>query len=157
MKHPIVSMIAYEEGWRAKPYLCSENYPTIGYGFKLSSRRGRLDCYDFELPQTAGDAWLQALLDKQQQQVLQEPLLRQALRHSDAARSAVVHSMIYQMGVQGVLRFRMMLAAMAQLDWTRAAEEMLDSRWAEQTPSRAQRHALQMHTGRWFPGYGVQT
>jgi len=31
-------MLAKEEGFRAKPYYCSENYPTIGYGEKIGDK-----------------------------------------------------------------------------------------------------------------------
>ena len=51
----------------------------------------------------------------------------------------VLLSMSYQMGVTGVTRFKKMLAAMLLKDWTKAADEMLDSKWARQTPNRAKR------------------
>lgn len=31
-------MLKKEEGFRAKPYLCSEGYPTIGYGEKIGDK-----------------------------------------------------------------------------------------------------------------------
>ena len=50
----------------------------------------------------------------------------------------VVVEMSYQMGVRGVNNFRNMWAALQAEDYERAAAEMLDSRWARQTPGRAQ-------------------
>ena len=58
--------------------------------------------------------------------------------------------MIYQIGFAGVLRFKRMLAAMLMQNWEQASIEILDSRWAHQTPQRAKRHALQMKTGQWI-------
>ena len=58
-----------------------------------------------------------------------------------------LREMAYQMGVPRVMGFKRMLAALERKDWQRAADEALDSRWAEQTPARAQRVALKMHGG----------
>lgn len=68
------------------------------------------------------------------------------------ARQAVLVSMVYQMGGQGVLDFQHALAAMRDEHWATAAVEMLDSKWARQTPKRAQRAARQMETGEWQNG-----
>jgi len=43
----------------------------------------------------------------------------------------------FQLGVRGLLNFRRMWTALEQKDYAMAAEEALDSRWAEQTPNRA--------------------
>jgi len=45
--------------------------------------------------------------------------------------------MAYQMGVEGVMKFRKMLAAIEREDWCEALKEGKDSRWYRQTPSRA--------------------
>ena len=50
-------------------------------------------------------------------------------------------NMVYQLGVQGVCNFRLMLEALEDGDRVEAADEALDSRWAEQTPKRAWRVA----------------
>ena len=49
--------------------------------------------------------------------------------------------MCYQMGLAGVLRFRKMIQALNRNDYGKAADEALDSLWAEQTPNRAKRVA----------------
>lgn len=49
----------------------------------------------------------------------------------------VVVEMSYQMGVVGVNKFRKMWGALQRKDYQTAAAEMLDSRWARQTPNRA--------------------
>ena len=50
----------------------------------------------------------------------------------------VLTEMSFQMGFHGVLNFKKMLAALDADDYALAADEMLDSRWAKQTPGRAQ-------------------
>ena len=73
---------------------------------------------------------------------------------ADPARLAVLQSMAYQMGVQGLAAFKNTLQAVIERRWNDAAAGMLNSRWARQTPDRAKRHAQQMRTGIWAPVYG---
>ena len=63
-------------------------------------------------------------------------------------RRAVLFNMAFQLGFRGLLNFRRMLDALGADDYERAADEMLDSRWAEQTPERAHELAAIMRTGR---------
>jgi len=68
----------------------------------------------------------------------------------DEARQGVLLNMAYQMGVDGLLRFPAMLRAVQAKDWTKAAAEILDSKYArEDTPARAKRMARQMESGVW--------
>lgn len=132
-------IIAAEEGWRDQPYYCSEGYPTIGYGFKLAGKSDPLP--NFILPRSAGDAWLDALI------LSIEHAMASKTERLNVARSAVITSMCYQLGIHGVLQFKRMWSAIDRQDWNAAADEMLDSLWARQTPERAQRHAQVMRTG----------
>ena len=45
------------------------------------------------------------------------------------------------MGVKGWSNFKKAIANMIDKDWKGAATEMLDSKWAKQTPNRANRLA----------------
>jgi len=49
----------------------------------------------------------------------------------------VLIEMAYQLGIPGLLRFKRMWAAIDARDYAAMATEMLDSRWARQTPDRA--------------------
>ena len=46
--------------------------------------------------------------------------------------------MVFQLGMTGVSKFVNCLKAIKEEDWATAADEMLDSKWAKQTPSRAE-------------------
>jgi lysozyme len=46
--------------------------------------------------------------------------------------------MVFQLGVGGVSKFKAMWKALEENDYTTASIEMLDSRWAKQTPTRAE-------------------
>ena len=67
----------------------------------------------------------------------------------DDARKGVLLNMAFQLGVWGLLQFKNTLKTIAAGDYEKAAEEMLMSKWAKQTPERAQRMSEQMRTGVW--------
>ena len=52
--------------------------------------------------------------------------------------------MVFQLGKTGVSKFKNMWKALSALEYSTAASEMLDSRWAKQTPNRAQAMSAQM-------------
>ena len=53
------------------------------------------------------------------------------------ARRGVLIEMVFQMGVAGVKKFKRFRTAALQQKWQEAHDEMLDSRWHDQTPERA--------------------
>ena len=54
----------------------------------------------------------------------------------DEAKEIIIH-MVYQMGEAGVRKFKNALKHLEQGSYSDCATEMLDSRWAKQTPNRA--------------------
>lgn len=67
----------------------------------------------------------------------------------DEARQGVLVNMAFQMGVEGLLGFKNTLSMIERGDYDAAADGMLNSLWARQTPARARRLAIQMRTGQW--------
>jgi lysozyme len=67
----------------------------------------------------------------------------------DEARQGVLANMAFQMGVEGLLGFRNTLGMIERGEYDAAANAMLQSKWAQQTPQRAARLAQQMRTGEW--------
>ena len=49
----------------------------------------------------------------------------------------IIIEMCFQLGETGVSKFKNMLSALEKKDFQTAADEMMDSRWAKQTPNRA--------------------
>jgi lysozyme len=62
-------------------------------------------------------------------------------------RQGVIVEMIFQLGMSGVRGFRRMWDALRNNDYNEAGAEMIDSAWAQQTPTRAQTLAEIMKTG----------
>lgn len=56
----------------------------------------------------------------------------------------ILIEMAYQIGVSGVLKFKKTIQSLKNRDYIEAAEEMIDSRWARQTPRRAHELAARM-------------
>ena len=65
----------------------------------------------------------------------------------DSIRQLVLMDMAFNMGVPRLCKFIKMWAALEQYDYTKAAEEMLDSRGAKQVKTRATRLAHSMQHG----------
>jgi lysozyme len=55
----------------------------------------------------------------------------------DENRQIALIDMCFNIGVQGFLNFKNMILTLESHDYERAAEEMLDSKWAEQVGERA--------------------
>jgi lysozyme len=49
----------------------------------------------------------------------------------------ILIEMVFQLGKTGVSKFKNMWKALSELNYVGASYEMLDSRWAKQTPNRA--------------------
>jgi lysozyme len=67
----------------------------------------------------------------------------------DEARQGVLLNMSFQLGVDGLLAFKNTLALVRQGKYAEAADAMLQSKWAGQTPERAKRLSDQMRDGQW--------
>ena len=122
----IIEEIKKDEGFRGMPYEDTLGIPTIGYGTKLP-----LEVEEAEM-------LLKHRLNKKKNEIAtKEPFfLKLPLQAQE-----VILNMSYQLGVNGVLKFKKMWAALKEGDYKKASDEMLDSKWAKQTPNRAKRLA----------------
>ena len=71
------------------------------------------------------------------------------LANLDMVRFAALENMAFNLGVNGLLGFTETLAAIKQGNYELAAEDMLQSEWAQQVGDRANRLAQQIKTGVW--------
>lgn len=143
----IIPILNYEEGYRARAYLDSEGYPTIGVGFLIGPKGAAISNYSFTLSKNVSDVWLQEMVDAKTAEMRASPAITAALRQCNPARSDILISMAYQMGTQGLAGFKNTLDMIAAGNFTGAASGMMNSRWARQTPNRARRHSDVMRTG----------
>ena len=121
----LLEKIKEHEGFVEHVYDDSLGIPTIGYGFAIK---------DLILDEDIAEEILIRKLEK---------LKRNAnsrfkwLEDMPVEVQEVVVNMCYQLGVTGVSKFKKAISAMQERDWVTASEEMLDSKWAKQTPNRA--------------------
>lgn len=143
----IVDILNHEEGFREKPYRDSEGYPTVGTGILIGPKGAALSNYTFTVPKQVADVWLQVFIDKKLTEMRASTVVASALRQCNDARSDILISMAYQMGTAGLASFKNTLGMVAAGKFEEAAAGMLNSKWAQQTPNRARRHAEVMRSG----------
>lgn len=119
-----------EEGLRLRPYRCPNGYLTIGIGRNLDTKGISRE-----------EAWHLLYNDI-------EECTSQLNEHIpwwktlDDQRREVLVQMCFQLGIMGLLRFMNFIDYLKQGDYDKAADEMLNSKWAKQdSPERAQRLA----------------
>lgn len=139
----IHKLLEFEEGYREHPYYCSENFPTIGIGQRIGPKGADLSWYQFTCSHRTAYAWLSETIYD-----LEEDLNKFDWFNSlNSDRKTIIISMAYQLGVEGLLKFRKMIAAIENKDWNEVGRQALDSKWAKQTPSRSERHAAVLTHG----------
>jgi len=153
MSEYALKIITIEEGFSARPYLCSEGYPTVGYGQRIGKKNAEIKLFDFFMPEPVASLWMQQNIDYILDEMEYNDDIASALESCNSIRESVLISMAYQMGVKGLSSFKDMLTAIEFGDFDQASEHALDSKWARQTPERADRHAEMLRTGEILPYY----
>ena len=149
----IISLLKREEGYSAKPYYCSEGYPTIAHGQRIGPKGAPLNLYEFTVSKPLAAVWLAEKVKETLADMDKYTAIREAMAACNEPRQAILISMAYQMGAEGLSGFKNTLKAIASQNWHAAQSGMLASKWAKQTPNRANRHAKQMLTGVWDQEY----
>ena len=127
----IKDRIKKHEGYRDIIYTDSLGYKTIGYGH-LVIEDGFIPGVQYSKKE------LEEVFEKDFAIAVQgaNKLLGDFDIEDDAF--GVVVEMCFQLGFPRVLKFKFFLAALQKQDYEKAAEEMLLSKWHEQTPARCQ-------------------
>ena len=134
MMHSIENQLILHEGLKLKPYRCPAGYLTIGVGRNLDAK---------------GITYNEAMILLHNDI---EEITWQLERHSwyvalGPVRRKVLIDMCFNLGVGGLLGFKMMIEALEQADYERAADEMVSSKWYRQVGQRGRRLERMMRTG----------
>lgn len=124
-----------DEGYRQFRYPDSKGIWTFGIGFKEDLGLSLEECLQV----------LKVRLCKLEQDIIRNIPLYLELSE---ARKIIIFQMCYQMGVAGVCKFTEMLNALREKDYFKAAQEILDSELAKETPNRAAKYAMVMEVNR---------
>jgi lysozyme len=128
------------EGFRDTAYMCPAGKLTIGYGFNIEDRG---------LPKKVADFWLDYEIDVMRSELSHACGNMKFFENISDARFDVLIDMSFNMGVPRLLGFSKMFKALDKGNYDKAADEMLDSRWARQVKGRAVRLSEAMRTGIW--------
>jgi lysozyme len=123
----LTSTLKVEEGLRLSVYHCSEGFPTIGYGHRC-------------------DENTKPITKEQAEKILAEDIAKaqknvETLVGKNAPQEVkdIVVAMVFQIGFDGVSKFKTMLKCIKAKNYKGASAAMLDSKWSKQTPERAKR------------------
>ena len=140
MNQNLIKQLRDEEGEVLHVYNDSMGFATIGVGRLIDKRKGGgITAEESEYLLGNDIAKVNAQLDEKL------PWWRKL----DEVRQAVIQGMAFQMGINGLLGFKNTLAMVKSGNYAGAANGMLNSLWAKQTPARAKRMSEQMRTGEW--------
>ena len=134
----LLQSVKKHEGYRNKVYLDTLGKRTVGVG--------HLCVEDFwEDNKEYDEEFLMNILKDDLKNAIEgaERLLKDCPVLDDLAKEIIIE-MVFQLGETGVSKFKNMIKALKIPDYQTAAIEMLDSRWAKQTPNRAQNMSSEM-------------
>lgn len=135
MNEKLMYRLIEEEGMKLKPYRCSAGKLTIGVGRNLEDK---------------GLSNEEALFLLQNDIIEAVKELKKAFLFFDSlneTRQIVLIDMCFNLGINGLKKFKKMIKALENKDFSLASKEMLSSCWAKQVGARARSLALLMETG----------
>ena len=135
----LIESVKKHEGFRDHVYLDSLSKRTVGYGHLCVEDH-------WEDGKKYDKEYLEDILEKDLQGAIDQTHdMCKDLKISDDAKT-VICEQIFQLGSAGVQKFRKMWESLKEdpPNYFEAHVQMLDSRWAKQTPARAHEMAEQM-------------
>ena len=134
----VIDFIVYWEGYSARPYKDSEGYLTIGHGLKLSNNK-ELTPDDIVIRMNEE---ISRLYIKEEIYSLHNRLqCLEVYNHLNTEKQMTLISMAYQLGYDGLMKFKDMWKALEVRDYPAAREAARDSLWCKQTESRCIHHS----------------
>ena len=121
----IIEQLKIHEGYKPTVYKCTEGVDTIGIGFAIKALHLSEEVCDMILEEK-----LEALEERFEDKF-------DWFRTSPVEVRNVMLNMAYQLGFRGFCKFKKTIAYLEEAEWDKASVEMLDSKWAKQTPNRA--------------------
>jgi lysozyme len=136
----LLESVKKHEGYRNKVYLDTLGKRTVGVGH-LCVEDWWDDNVEYE------EKFLMDILQKDLQESIRgarELMEEHGCKDIDEKAEELLIEMVFQLGRTGVSKFRNMWKCLSELNYVGASFEMLDSKWAKQTPNRAKAMAEQM-------------
>ena len=129
--------IEYDEGCKLGVYLCSEGHRTIGIGHLITEADTE---YELQIGDEITPERVESLFTKDVAVACRDCAeLFKNFNQLPSDVKRVIINMAFQLGRPRLAQFKKFRAAIEEKDFVTAAAEMLDSRWAKQTPNRVER------------------
>jgi lysozyme len=128
----LMERIKKHEGFVPKIYKDSLGFATIGYGHLVLPEEQWEEGKEYSKEQLE-----HVFKTDFNNAVGQATGLMDGMDLDDKAREVIIE-MVFQLGVGGVGKFKKMWEALRNKDYGEASFQMMDSRWAKQTPNRAE-------------------
>ena len=130
----LVDELKRDEGFRELVYQCSAGKLTVGYGHNVE---------DNPIPESIAEA----LLGSDIAGALAECERFDWFHELSDTRKRVIVNMVFNIGVNGVSKFKKMIEAIESHHYLQASAEMMDSQWYRQVGARAKRLCQLMADG----------
>lgn len=137
-KIELINELKREEGFRASIYQCSLGVDTIGYGFNVA--------YLTKDELALNGGFIEPMSEEVATKIL-ESKVSKLIKSVDEVYSWIdnlpevvkigLYDMIYQLGIKGFGSFVNTQKYLKALDYPKAIENIKNSKWAKQTPRRA--------------------
>lgn len=149
-------LIMESEGFSPTIYKCPAGKNTIGFGrnlevFPLTEEEKANDCYlngmyGIAVTRETAIIWLEKAIIE-----LYNTLLKYDwFKLQSEVRQAVVIDMSYNLGITGFFKFKKLIKALDNQDYTEAVAQMIDSKWYHQVGLRSKRNVKIMETDTFF-------
>ena len=129
----LMESVKQHEGYRNKVYLDTLGKRTVGVGH-LCTEDWWEDDKEYE------EEFLMKILEEDLQEAIEGAstlMLQHDCSDIDEKAHEIIIEMVFQLGMTGGSKFKNMWKALSEHNYTGASYEMLDSKWAKQTPNRA--------------------
>jgi|TARA_R100000995_G_C3420726_1_gene93775 lysozyme len=139
MNESLIESVKRHEGFRDQVYLDTLGKRTVGYGHLCVEDH-------WEDGKVYEKEYLEEILKKDLQHAVDTAAYMCEKTEISEEGQDIITEMIFQLGGNGVSKFKMMWEALraSPPNYKEASIQMLDSRWAKQTPNRAQEMAEHM-------------
>lgn len=136
-----LGLVKEAEGFEPLPYRCTAGKLTQGYGrnlevYPLSEEEEATLNEDGSVSEEVAEKWAYNELLNCELRLTNAP----SFKECNDIRKAVLLDMAFNIGFNGLMKFRKMHSAIIEHDWLQAGLEMKDSAWYVQVGNRSKRN-----------------
>lgn len=134
----LINELKREEGFRDRVYQCTAGIDTIGYGFNVAYlSKAELELNDGVIEPMSEEVATQILNRKVKKLIKSVDEVYSWIDNLPEVVKIGIYDMIYQLGIKGFGSFVNTQKYLKLLDYPKAIENIKNSKWAKQTPRRA--------------------